>query len=553
MTQQVRFIVFIAISVVILIGWQALFPPPRPAPKPPQAEIAARDAGAPPAPVAPAPSAELSAPPAGSDAPVDPAAPVNTPEAAEALVTIDTALWTATFTTKGGAVQAFELKGDKQSQPGEKGRKPVDLSTAREGGSPLVLVSLPPGDSFARGTWTVAERGESSLTFERREGALTLRKTYRWKPDAYALGIDVEVARAPGAPTGDLPLRTTLTRLGQPPSGGFFSGGQGDAAESVCHVAGTGRSVEKLHPGSEDAEEVEGTPGWIAVGTRYFVSALAPTGGTHKCAIRAAPTQVTATLDSTVNPAAGGAQTLTFDAYFGPKDVTRLEAAGHELKAAVDFGFFTVICNVLLAVMKMFQGVVGNWGIAIVLLTLLVKAITFPLTHKQMVSMEEMRRLAPKVEELKTKFAGDQNRVNQETMKLYQEHKVQPLGGCVPMLVQMPVWFALYQTLAASFDLHNEPFIPGWIGDLTAQDPFYVLPILMTVTMVLTQVLTPQPQQTAQMKYMTYGMPLFFGFIMLTLPAGLVLYIFTNNLLSIAQSLWFRRKYGADSTRAAAA
>jgi YidC/Oxa1 family membrane protein insertase len=156
-----------------------------------------------------------------------------------------------------------------------------------------------------------------------------------------------------------------------------------------------------------------------------------------------------------------------------------------------------------------------------------------------------MKALGPKMEAIKKQFDGDPQRQNVETMKLYKEHNISPIGCAVPMLVQMPIWWALYATLQNSYELYNEPFF-GWVHDLTVHDPFYVLPVLMTASMLLTQLLTPQTSpQAEQMKAMTYGMPVFFGFMMMSLPAGLVLYIFTNNLLSIGHSLWFRRRTAA--------
>jgi YidC/Oxa1 family membrane protein insertase len=210
---------------------------------------------------------------------------------------------------------------------------------------------------------------------------------------------------------------------------------------------------------------------------------------------------------------------------------------------AIDWGFWSVIAEVLLGVMKFFQRVVPphNWGISIILLTLAMKAITFPLQHKSMKSMQEMQRIQPQVEAMKKKYEGDQQRQNVEMMKLYKEHGVNPMGSCLPMVIQMPIWLALYTTLQVSVDLYNEPFIHGWLEDLTAKDPFYVLPVAMGITMILTQVLTPTPMSNPSQKTMGYVMSGFFSILMLSLPSGLTLYIFTNNLLSIAQQIYLRR------------
>jgi len=185
---------------------------------------------------------------------------------------------------------------------------------------------------------------------------------------------------------------------------------------------------------------------------------------------------------------------------------------------------------------------VGPYLVAIILLTLAMKVLTFPLQHKSMKSMQEMQRIQPQLEEMKKKYAGDTQRQNLEQMKLFKEHGVNPMGSCLPMVIQMPIWFALYTTLQVSVELYNEPFIRGWIGDLTSKDPYYILPVAMGITMVLTQMLTPTPMSNPSQKIMGYVMSGFFSLLMLNLPSGLTLYIFTNNILSIAQQMYLRRK-----------
>ncbi|MEN9799923.1 MAG: rane protein insertase YidC, partial [Pseudomonadota bacterium] len=181
-------------------------------------------------------------------------------------------------------------------------------------------------------------------------------------------------------------------------------------------------------------------------------------------------------------------------------------------------------------------------GVAVILLTVLVKVLLIPLTHKGMLAAENMKRLQPKMEAIKAKYPEDRERQNVEMMKLYQEEKVNPLGGCLPMLVQMPVWIALFTTLRNSYELYQEPFFSPMFSDLTAKDPTYLLPLLLGVTMVVTQMLQPQMMDAAQARMMTWFMPIFFTVIMLNYPAGLTLYIFTNNVLSILQQ-WALKKY----------
>jgi YidC/Oxa1 family membrane protein insertase len=212
------------------------------------------------------------------------------------------------------------------------------------------------------------------------------------------------------------------------------------------------------------------------------------------------------------------------------------------LDSAVEFGLWVAICKVLLTIMKFFYGWFHNWGVAIILLTVLVKLVLLPLTHRQMVSAEQMRKLQPKLEVIKKKYPDDRERQNTETMKLYQEAKVNPLGGCLPILIQMPVWFALFTTLRNSFEIYREPFISPLWADLTYKDPSYILPLALGVTMILTQRLQPQmTMDPVQAKLFTYVMPAFFTMLMLSYPAGLSLYIFTNNILSIAQTYGLKR------------
>jgi YidC/Oxa1 family membrane protein insertase len=218
-------------------------------------------------------------------------------------------------------------------------------------------------------------------------------------------------------------------------------------------------------------------------------------------------------------------------------------ALNPELEEAVDFGWWAVICRALLAVMNGFQKMVMNWGVAIVLLTVLVKLLLYPLSHKQMESMEAMRRLQPQMDAIVKKYPDDKEKQNLERMRLFQENKVNPFGGCLPLLVQMPVWFALYQTLLTSFELYREPLLSPWIVDLTQPDPFFLLPLAMGVTMFITQKMQPQMGDPTQAKVMLYFMPVLFTGMMLYLPAGLTLYIFTNNLLSIAQQKWLQHKF----------
>ena len=194
--------------------------------------------------------------------------------------------------------------------------------------------------------------------------------------------------------------------------------------------------------------------------------------------------------------------------------------------------------------MLRFHELVGNWGVAIVLLTVLVKGATLYWTTKSMRSMKAMAVLAPQLKQLQEKYKDDKQRLQVETMALYKQHGANPLSGCLPMLLQMPIWLALYRMLSNAGELYQQPFIPGWITDLTLADPYYVLPIVLVVTMFAQARLTPQsvdPAQKMQQRMMQYGMPLVFGAMSFVFPSGLTLYIFTNTCLSALHSIYMNK------------
>jgi YidC/Oxa1 family membrane protein insertase len=230
--------------------------------------------------------------------------------------------------------------------------------------------------------------------------------------------------------------------------------------------------------------------------------------------------------------------------FFGPKIVSALDAvkvggldAG--LSSAVDYGWTEAIARPMLAVLKAIHVVVPNWGFAIIVLTILLKAVTWWPTTKSMQSMKQMAKLKPELDKLKEKYGDDKNRLNMEMMELYKKRGVSPFGGCLPMLIQMPIYIALYSMLGNSVELYRSSFV-GWIHDLTAADPYYVLPALTGLLMFAQQRLSPTPPD-AQQKTMMYMMPVMFTAFSIFLPAGLTIYILTNTLLTMAQQYWMNR------------
>ncbi|RZA00627.1 MAG: membrane protein insertase YidC, partial [Moraxellaceae bacterium] len=277
--------------------------------------------------------------------------------------------------------------------------------------------------------------------------------------------------------------------------------------------------------------------GWVSLVQHYFISAWIPDANsvnTFKLSQQSAnDVFLFSFVGSAVDVAPGAQGNIKANFYAGPKDTEALAKVSPHLELTVDYGFLWMVGEPLFWLLKVIHGFVGNWGLAIIGLTLCVKAVFFHLSATSYRSMAKMRKLAPKMAEMKERFGDDRQKMSQEMMKLYKDEKVNPLGGCLPMLIQMPVFLALYWVLMESVELRHAPFYL-WINDLSAQDPYYVLPLIYGVTMWFMQKLNPQPTDPMQARVMQL-LPLVFTFMFLWFPAGLVLYWVTNNTLTIIQ------------------
>ncbi|MGI5861361.1 MAG: membrane protein insertase YidC [Myxococcales bacterium] len=576
MDQQKRLLLAIVLSTAVMFLWMQFFSPP---PKP-----AAADAG-----VAQVVDAAVKASEAvvaaekSPEQPADaPAAPVKRPEQ---RIQWSTPAQELEFTNQGGGLSKAIVKGA-DSMPGykfeqrakrkEKKEEPVDLARVRDG-QPVPGASEISGDlSLGLDASYDMVKTDEGVVFTGGTAQLGVEKRFEVNPMGYDLRARYSVTNRSNEPK-KLKLAVVYPAWLDPKhidKGSFFA----PPPERSEAVARAGKSVERLGLGDKKKTESFGEEqiSFVGFDQRYFLGALFPTSGEGTSAtLSTSPEgEFLARLELDLGTVAPG-QTVSRDLglYIGPKSLNILEkvsaaaatGAGlvpldQELKAgsavsaldprldeAIDFGWWAAICRALLWVMKSFQGLVSNWGLAIILLTVLVKLLLYPLSHKQMESMEAMRRLQPQMNELAKKYEGDNEKLNLERMRLFQENKVNPFGGCLPLIIQMPVWFALYTTLQNSFELYREPLLSPWVLDLTRPDPFFILPLAMGVTMFITQKMQPQMGDPTQAKIMLYVMPIFFTFIMLNLPAGLTLYIFTNNLLSIAQQKWLQRKFRAKS------
>jgi YidC/Oxa1 family membrane protein insertase len=230
----------------------------------------------------------------------------------------------------------------------------------------------------------------------------------------------------------------------------------------------------------------------------------------------------------------------TLHGYIGPKEYRILQKIHPELTKIIEFGWFTFIAAPMFKVLLWLHGFIPNWGWTIVALTILIRILLYPLTYKGMVSMHRLKQLQPKIKEIQAKYKGDPQKMNMHMMELYKKHKANPLGGCLPMLLQIPVFFAIYRVLLNAIELKGAPWIL-WIQDLSVMDPYYVLPLLMGASMWLQQRVTPSNFTDPMQEKIFKWLPVIFTFFFITFPAGLVLYWLTNNIFSIAQQLWINR------------
>ena len=547
-----RLVLAFALSAAILVGWYWLFPPPAPAaPKAPPAPAAATA-------TAPAP---VAASPAAVAAPV--AAPAPAPVRVEAIgaaaaetLEVRQPLYTARLSNEGGVLASFVLLQHTDGRG-----KPLDL--VRHGAPfPGATLGLDPADPFleraAKARWAVSREDgarEKTVRFRYREAdGSGLVRTYVFR-DSYVVTVTVEREGAPG-PVG-LVLGPSIGN----PSGEELASRYSTPGATI--TVAPGGSVTRH---ARDLKEpVLGLAGLVAAGLEdnYFLAAFLP-GAQGAVSLRpvslgAAPASAPAGApDAAATPGPvskpdaesqvvlSGTGSLATDVFLGPKAIDILEKTRPGLDRVIDYGWFAVLVRPLLWGLRAIHGVVGNWGVAILLITVVIKILLYPLTHKQLVSMKKMSALQPKVEAIRTKWssrikqdAQARTKMNEEMMGLYKQEGVNPAGGCLPLLLQMPILIAFYNLLAHSIELRHAPFML-WITDLSAKDPYYVTPILMTATMWIQQQMTPTTGDAA-MKRVQNIMPLVMGFLFKDVPSGLVLYWLMQNVLTIAQQLILNR------------
>jgi YidC/Oxa1 family membrane protein insertase len=540
-----RLILLFIFSFSLLMLWEAWDKQNRPKPAAPATE-AQQPQGVPAPAKAPA-AGQAKAPATGVPA-ADAAAKGQT-------VRVSTDLIVADVDTLGGTLKRVELVRHKSSKDpnanlvllGPEHQYEAQSGLAGEGGpnhrSPW---QAEPGErSLAAGTDTV----ELRLTASGKDG-LQVQKVYTFRRNSYVIDVALEIRN-----TGAAPVSTyayfQLTHDGKPESN------TNTVAETFGAQSFTGFAVyteeqkyQKVHSSDLDQGEhdhvKQATSGWLAFVQHYFVSAWLPADGTPRDYVTEKRPDGTyaARVMIPTNAAPGATVRVAAPLYAGPQEQQRLQAAAPGLDLVVDYGFLAIIAWPLFWLLGKYHALSGNWGVAIILLTVTIKLVFFPLSAASYKSMAKMKLVTPRLTKIREMYSNDRQKMNQAMMELYKTEKINPLGGCFPILVQIPVFIALYWVLLAAIELRHAPFML-WIDDLSALDPYFVLPILMTVTMVLQTRMNPVPPDPVQaqvMKYMPYVFSIFFFFF----PAGLVLYWLVNNILSILQQWQIQRMFNRD-------
>jgi len=554
--------VFLAIflSFIVLVAYQAMFAPP---PKPP---APAQAAGSPAPGSGPAVPAQAEAPPPAAP-PAPSAAPLVADAAAREIV-VQTDAYAATFSTQGAALTSFRLhdyrdaKGEPlelipRDLPAGTFARPFTISTDDEKESATLASALyqPSADALSLGS------SPGTLTFQyRNDNGLNARKTFYFQPKGESYVVNVEAS----VDVGGKPRALTIAFGPGLGAGHSLDGQQFSAPRGLQFING---SVQRLKAADIPGQpRYEGTFRYAGVDDHYFlavalftdVKAMAEYSPVTVPVPGGAAGLTRSFVSFAVRPDPGAApsQSMTVPFFIGPKDFDKLRAADPQLVYAIDFGMFAVIVVPLLQALKWVHGFVGNYGWSIVVLTLIINVIIFPLRHRSMVSMKKMQALQPELKVIQDRYAKykftdpERQKMGAEQMALYKAKGVSPASGCVPMLLTMPILLAFYSLLGHAIELRGAPFV-GWIHDLAAKDPTYVWPVLMGATMFWQQKMMPTTADPTQQKIFLL-MPVIFTVMFLNMPSGLVIYWLVSNILTIGQQYLTNHIIGS-SPRAAIA
>lgn len=546
---QARLFIAIALSFLVFFVWSMFFNETPTPPETPQGTEAPQ-----PVPTAPAPAPTVAPGPSAGEAKAETPAQQDTGR----LITIKTPLYTAQISENGAVFKSLALSDYRESTAADSPNKAIigpenpygTVRVAFDGNRvPALADAVFRADTASEEIVLSTQKRAVTFSWQAPTG-IVLQKQFRFSPDSYLIEMDVTVANQSSADFGD---RMVVSLFKFFPEVKAAYGFEGPSAV-------IGKKLEQIKRKKiKDQSTYEGRIRWIATEGRYFMSALMPRTPVD-ASMRVFLSDQDILENQLVLPAyqipPGSEQRFEFALFFGPKSLQVLKKVDYDLNKAVNFGMFDILAKPCLYFMNLIYSVIPNYGIAIILLTIIIKILLWPLGSKSYKSMNDMKRLQPLMAEIREKHKGDKQKMNQEMMALYKTYKINPMGGCLPMFMQLPVFFALYRMLYEAIELRHAPFF-GWIGDLSAPDrlfnfdfaipfmqPPYGIPVLtlvMGASMFFQQKMSPPPGDPTQAKMMMF-MPIVFTFIFINFSSGLVLYWLVNNLLSMAQQYYIQKK-----------
>jgi YidC/Oxa1 family membrane protein insertase len=556
----IAFVVFSFSALLLWDAWQKHNAPKAPASAVPVASPATPNGGPVPVPNAIPSPPTTPAPQAGAISPAPAASSDARVAATGEPVIVTTDLFEAELNTAGGDIRRLKL---------------FKVFSALDRTKPLTLLAPDPKEYFVTQTGLLGEGLPTHKTvYGAESGAYSLAagkdqidvrlvakdaagaevvKRYTFRRGTYEILVTYEVRN-----TGEKPLAPfayfQFLRDGNQPS---QEAAQTSAIAGVATFTGPAVYTDESKFVKVDFKDIDkgkqthprkAKDGWIGLVQHYFISAWLPRGAGERefFTNKVGDNLYTAGVIVPVGAVAPGASgSVAMPLYIGPQETDKLAKIAPGLELVVDYGWLYILAAPLFWVLNFIHGMVGNWGWAIILLTILIKLVFYPLNHKAGRSMAAMKVLGPKMEKLKQLYGDDRQKLNQAMMELYRTEKINPLGGCLPILVQIPVFIALYWVLLASIELRHAPWL-GWIQDLSAPDPWYILPVIYAVSMFVQTKLNPQPADPVQAKVML-AMPIVFSIFFFFFPSGLVLYWVVQNLLSIAQQWQINRTLAAET------
>jgi len=554
--EQARVLIAIVLSFAVFFLWNFFFveePPPKdPATEPTIQEPKEETAE-------PIVKPEPEIKPLESKVLTQPVVPMVSSGAVPRVLQVESPLYSIAINERGAVFQSYVLKKFREELAVEAPYKELVDAAASQDMLRLSWLgnSIPELDQAVFAAVETADKlevlgGEKQLTFQWvSESGVQVQKRYIFQPDSYLIEMVVDIYNGSSQPLIDKLVLGMKDDSSSEKAGYSFSGPSAMIDNKLEQV-----KTKKI----KDQSEYQGNIKWLAIVDRYFMKGIMPketTQGVMKLSLSDNGVLGCRFIGPERSIQPGNQAKYEYEIFFGPKSMAVLKEAGHDLNRALDFGMFDFIAKPLLWFMNFIYGLIPNYGIAIIVMTILVKVVLWPLGSKSYKSMNEMKRLQPLMAEIREKYKHDKKQMNQEIMSLYRTYKINPMGGCLPMVLQIPVFFALYRMLYQAIELRHAPFFL-WINDLSAPDrlfnfgftiPFMqppygipVLTVIMGATMLLQQKMSPPPGDPTQAKMMML-MPIVFTVIFINFSSGLVLYWLINNILSIGQQFYIQKKY----------